>query len=91
MTTKHIIIGAVAFASLVLSACGPTKFLVEDGFVGGRSNKTILTPAVTVGSGSQQQTLYDFGVRICDLDANGVESNCQTTTVLSNVIAGSVY
>jgi hypothetical protein len=32
-----------------------------------------------------------MSVRICDVDANGAESNCQTTLVLTNVQPGSIY
>lgn len=86
MNTKIAILGALT--ALALSACGRPQFLVENNMVSGRNVKNILAPAAASGDKGQ---LYDLSVRLCDVDANGAESNCQTTLVLTNVQPGSIY
>ena len=61
---KRTIITVAGLTALALSACATPQYLVEDSFIGGRSTKTILTPSATVGSGQNQQVLYNYGVRI---------------------------
>jgi len=86
MNTKIGILAA--FFALALSACGRPQYLVENAMVSGRNVKGILAPA---GSGGDKGQLYDMSVRICDVDANGAESNCQTSLVLTNVQPASIY
>lgn len=71
----------------VAAGCATPKYLVGDGLLGSRGEKTILVPTV----GDKKQVLYDYVLRVCDLDANGASSNCKDTTVLSNVAGRSVY
>ncbi|MEW5741912.1 MAG: hypothetical protein AB1938_23560 [Myxococcota bacterium] len=77
-----------ALTALALSACGRPQYLVENQMVAGRNVKGILA---TGASGGEKGQLYDLSVRICDVDANGAESNCQTSLVLTNVQPGSIY
>jgi hypothetical protein len=77
-----------AFFALALSACVRPQYLVENDMVSGRNVKSILAPADSSGN---KGLLYDMSVRICDVDANGAESNCQTSLVLTNVYLGSIY
>ncbi|MBL9039340.1 MAG: hypothetical protein JNG84_12550 [Archangium sp.] len=83
---KLTLVWALVAASL-FAGCGPTKMLVGDGFVGPRGEKTILLPV----GGDKKQALYNYILRICDIDNNGVESNCKDTTVLANVMPQSIY
>ncbi|MEW6429957.1 MAG: hypothetical protein AB1730_00505 [Myxococcota bacterium] len=86
MNIKLVILAALT--ALALAACGRPQYLVENQMNGGRNVKTLLAPA---GASSDKGALYDMSVRICDVDANGAESNCQTTLVLTNVQPGSIY
>lgn len=78
---------AATFA-LALSSCAPPKYLVENDMVFGRNAKSILSPASSSG---EKGALYDMSIRICDVDTNGAESNCNTSLVLTNVQPGSIY
>lgn len=86
MKTLRMLVMAVA-ALAALSGCTVPRFLVADSFVGGRNDKTILIPR----SAADKVQLYDYVVRLCDLDAQGVESNCKDSVVLSSVVSNSVY
>jgi hypothetical protein len=86
MNWKIVILAAVS--ALAVSACGRPQYLVENTMVSGRNVKGILAPAATGGDKGQ---LYDMSVRICDVDANGAESNCQTSLLLTNVQPASIY
>ncbi len=42
-------------------------------------------------SKGNKDVLYDYIIRLCDLDAVGVESNCGETVVLTNLVSNTVY
>lgn len=89
---KIIRLVATIAAFAALTGCAVPKFLVADGFNGGRNSKTILRPAVTMtDSKGNKDVLYDYIIRLCDLDAVGVESNCGETVVLTNLVSNTVY
>lgn len=89
MTKKILMLGALALVAL--GACRRPQYLVDDSFVGGRGTKTIYVPMTSVGNGSNNQVvLYDYQIRMCDYDENGNESNCATSTILTNVYTGQV-
>lgn len=83
---KTLLVALAAFSAL--SGCAVPKFLVGDSFTGGRSDKIILIPATQT---DKKEVLYDYIVRLCDLDAQGVESNCRDSRILGNVVSNSVY
>jgi hypothetical protein len=87
----NIFIKLVAASSLcaALVGCGTPRYLVGDTFTGSRTSKTILMP--TANATDKKEVLYNYVVRLCDVDAEGVESNCNDTVVLENVIANSIY
>lgn len=77
-----------ALALLGLSACGgPQKFLIADSFNASRLDKAVLIPAGT----AEKVQLYNYVMRLCDIDASGAESNCKDSLVLSNVVSGTLY
>lgn len=81
----------LGLASLV--GCATPRYLINDFTMGDRSVKYILTPVaaqVDAGGGKKDQ-LYDFSVRICDLDKQDDETNCKDTTIVQNVHKKSVY
>ena len=92
MNLKKIAVG-LGFL-VVITGCAPVKYVVDDSFVGGRNVKTLMTPTAIVdsggGAGTKGVTLYDYQIRLCDVDASGAESNCATSTVLNNVVAPSI-
>lgn len=83
----------IKLISLVLlaaaaSGCGVPRYLISDGFIGPRGEKTIVMP---VASTDNKTVLYNYILRVCDIDAQGVESQCKDTTVLANVVLQSIY
>ena len=88
---------AVAVLAVAMTGCAVPKFLIQDSFIGSmvlpttgttRNDKTVLIPAVRTDN---KEILYDYIVRLCDLDANGAESNCRDSVVLANVVSNSLY
>jgi hypothetical protein len=72
-----------ALVAAALTACGgPRKTLMADQLHLNRADKSIIIP-----TGVQNKVqVYDYVTRLCDIDANGVESNCKDSTILSNVV-----
>lgn len=72
-----------------LSACGSTSYLVHQEIVGGRHVKHLLKQSgiVTDGDGNKEQ-IFNYYVRICDLDAQGEPHNCGNSLVLRDVSGG---
>lgn len=94
---KTIRLAGALLLVVVSAACGVPKYLVEDSLLastvgGSRSDKTIIVPTAQVQVGNnKKENLYDYVVRLCDLDANGAESNCKDSVVLPYVLANSLY
>ena len=84
---KTALISFVTVVAALACSCGTPRFLVGDGFIGSRGEKTILVPKAA----ADKTVLYDYVLRICDIDKAGAESNCKDTTVLANVISHSIY
>lgn len=73
--------------------CATPRYLIDDFTMGDRSVKYILVPTaaqVDLGGGKKEQ-LYEFIVRICNLDKQDAENQCKETTVVQNVFKKSVY
>lgn len=88
MTKKIVMLGLFMLA--VAGGCRKPLYLVGDSFVGGRGVKVLYSPSVTVGGPNDQKVqLFDYQLRICDYDAEGGESNCATSTILSNVVVAT--
>lgn len=85
-TLMKLVAASAVFAAV--SGCAPTRILIQDSITAGRSDKTLLVPAATVEDNKQ---LFDYVVRLCDVDAQGTESNCKDSAVLQNVVSNSVY
>jgi len=83
--TKRLL--AVAALAVLASACSP-KVLTSTDLIGGRSVKYTYMKTGTIGSQRQgdQQNLYDFGIRVCDFDADSKETNCADTVLMNNVV-----
>jgi len=76
----------ILLSTALLGACANPKIMLADSFLPD-TNKVIresLKQAGSVGSGDGATELTNYYVQICDV-ANGVESNCKTTLVLSNI------
>lgn len=84
---KLIKLSAVVVACATLGACSTPRFLVAQTLIGSRSSKTILMPTAP---NNQNQTLFNYVIRTCEIDAQGVESNCKDSVVLDNVVANPV-
>lgn len=81
----------VAAAFALSMGCATPKYLTNDFTMGDRSVKYLLTPAATVDvGGGKKEQLYDFIVRICDLDPQDREAQCKDTTVVENVYPQSI-
>jgi hypothetical protein len=78
----------VVAALAALGGCATPRFLVGDTFHAGRSSKTILIPTAAADNNN---ALYNYVVRLCDIDAQGVEYNCKDTVILENVVTNSAY
>lgn len=87
MKTTTLLLSALA-ALFALSGCAVPRYLIGDSFTGGRGDKIILVPAVKA---EKNQVLYDYVVRLCDVDAQGAETQCKDSVVLGNVVSNSVY
>ena len=82
---------ALVFGSL--TGCATPRYLIDDFTMGDRAVKYVMTPSgasVDTGGKSKEQ-LYNFIVRICDLDKQSNETACRDTTVVENVFPKSVY
>ncbi|APR78360.1 Hypothetical protein A7982_03707 [Minicystis rosea] len=79
-------------AALSLPACAaPSKVMVANGFSGDdKVAKTLILDGGQVDP-STKQRLFNVYVRICDIDPKNNESKCKDTTVLQNVVPGTVY
>jgi hypothetical protein len=77
-----------ALVAVLMTGCATPRYLVSDTFLGPRGEKTIVVP---VAGDKKQGVLYNYILRICDIDTAGVESTCKDTTVIENVILQSVY
>lgn len=82
------------FAALVLVAAsagcaGPTQVLVSQRYAGPRVVRYTIEPT---GKGSDTTgALYDLRVRLCDVEGDGSDKQCQDSMVLQNVQPRSVY
>ena len=81
MTRTFLVLAALAVGGTACS--GANKFIVSDGWIGSRGEKTLLLP---VGGDKKTGMLYNYILRICDVDANGGQSNCKDSTVLEKVV-----
>lgn len=88
MNRTLIIAGALGLTTL--GACVPPKILVTNSFLG--DNKVSKFYIQQSGKVAQKQTLYNFGLRVCDMaPQDGAQSNCKDTTVLEDVFPQSIY
>lgn len=83
---------AAALAAIALPACAaPSKVMVQNGFSGDDKMAKILILDAGQVDPSTKKRLFNVYVRICDIDARNNESKCKDTTVLQNVVPGTVY
>lgn len=77
-------------AALALSigagACATPKVMVDQQFLGDHRTTKLIIQKSTVAADT-----FDTWVRVCDLSADGMETMCVDTLVLSNVNPASVY
>lgn len=77
-----------ALLAIGASACVPQPVLVRQELIGGKSVKHLLVQtAATDGDGN----LYDYVMRVCDYNEQGLETGCKDSTILKSVKAQSVY
>jgi ribosomal protein S8E len=91
MNTKYLLTAALLATGLLSGCTVQNKVLVANRFMGeNKTSKFLLLDTGQVNQATKRK-LYNVMVRLCDLDAQGAESNCKDTAVLENVIPGSVY
>lgn len=81
-----LVVGVLAL--LAFGGCAAPKYLINDFTMQDRAVKYVLTPS---GGSADEQMLYNYIVRICDLDSSDQEQNCKDTTVVENVYPQSLY
>lgn len=83
----------LALAVLALCAsCATPKYLTEDFTMGDQTVKYIMTPAAQMDvGGKKKEQLYNFVVRVCQLDGKDGDSSCKDSTVVENVVSTSIY
>jgi len=71
---------------LLSSGCMKQSWLVDQAIVGERQVKYVLKQSAMISDrdGTKEQ-LFNYYVRICDLDADGNPSNCADSLVLRDV------
>lgn len=74
----------MALASGAVGCVSP-RVMVSQELIGGRVAKFTYLNTGSVGSGKDAKKLYDFGVRLCDFDSNGKETNCGDTSLMQAV------
>ncbi|MFT3765720.1 MAG: hypothetical protein QM820_09415 [Minicystis sp.] len=90
MNGKHIL--GAALLALALPACAaPSKVMVANSFSGDDKMSKILILDAGQIDPSTKKRLFNVYVRVCDIDAKNHESKCKDTTVLQNVVPGTVY
>ncbi len=83
---KRLILGILVAAFAITAACIPPKVLVQDQFIGkDRVQKVIMQRR------TDNNNLFDVYIRVCDINDDNSQSNCQDTLVLESVVPGSVY
>ena len=81
-------------ATLILVAAsagcaGPTQVLVSQRYTGERVARYTIEPT---GQGTDTTgALYNLRVRLCGVEGNGADKQCQDSMVLENVQPRSVY
>ena len=80
-TTRRLALAGLGALMLLTSACAPPKIMISQGFAGDKSSQYLMRPA---GSNDDQK-MYNFYIRICDLADDASTSNCQDTLLLENV------
>lgn len=76
--------------TIFMSACGPSKIMVSDSFLGeDKMIKELIQP--TGQSTDESGALYDYFLRVCDINHETLENtNCQDSVVIENVIPRSL-
>ena len=81
---KSVVYTLLAAPLVTSAACLTPKVMVDQQFLGDhRTTKLIIQKT--------SENTFDTYVRICDLAADGMETMCVDTLVLSNVNPASVY
>jgi len=77
---------AIAGVVALLGACSVPKVMVHETFLPAHTKvvRETLKPVGTQGSKSNQKTLSNYYIQICDV-AGADATNCKTTLVLENV------
>lgn len=82
-TTTLILVAASA------GCAGPTQVLVSQRYAGERVARYTIEP--TGQSTEATGALYNLRVRLCGVEGNGSDTQCQDSMVLENVQPRSVY
>jgi hypothetical protein len=97
---RSLLIGFTAISLGLVTACGPPpRVMTSQGFVSETKpefiGETKVFDEIMQISGQQdpatKQVLFNFSVRICNVEANATGSNCKDTQVLENVNPRSLY
>jgi len=90
---KIILLGAVLFAS---SACGPSRFLVNQSYAGDRIVRLEIEKAgaqstIMIGSDDKKDDVYNLYAEVCTQDAEANETQCKDSLILERVKPESIY
>lgn len=86
MTKTMYLVCLLAVASMGASACASPQILTRHEYVGDRSVKHTARAVVELTTDeSQKAELYNYFVRVCDVQESGQEANCKDSLVLSQV------
>ena len=80
MTKRVMNFGVLLSLAMFAAACAPPKVLFKENTSGGKLIQQYATQA-----SSGEKGFYDYNIRVCDLEDNGVTRACKDTLILPNV------
>ena len=91
MNARVLFIAGLLAAATLPACTGFSKILVANNFNGeDKTSKILILNSGQVDPSTKKQ-LFNVFVRMCDIDAQGVEASCKDTRLVENVLPGSVY
>lgn len=90
MSAKYIGTALLLASSLLFGCAVPNKVVVSNSFMSeDKTSKFLLLDTGQINPANKQK-LYNVIVRICNIDAQGNETECKDNAVIDNVVPGSV-
>jgi hypothetical protein len=91
MNAKFLLVAGLLAAAMLPACVGPPKVMVNHGFRGDdKTSKLLIMNSGQIDPSTKKQ-LFNVFVRMCDINAQGIEATCVDTKIVENVVPGTVY